>query len=163
LMIRAGFQNIYLGFESSAYAWQKKTGGKVYSAELARAVENLVDAGAEPRRIHAYLIVGHPNTDDQAVESSMAFAHSLGIKVMLSEFSPIPGTPDGERCRAWIDLDEPLRHNKTAFAIQRLGVKEINRLKTLAGRLNRRLEQTCGQPQFSPGRESTGMQLPRIS
>jgi radical SAM superfamily enzyme YgiQ (UPF0313 family) len=29
LLIAAGFRNIYLGFESSAYAWQKKTGGKV--------------------------------------------------------------------------------------------------------------------------------------
>jgi hypothetical protein len=69
----------------------------------------------------------------------MHFAHQLGIRVMLSEFSPIPGTPDGERCRHWIDMDEPLRHNKTAFVIARLGASEINRLKTLAGRLNERL------------------------
>jgi hypothetical protein len=131
--------------------------------ELKRAVENLVDAGAEPRRIHAYVIVGHPNSGEQAVESSIAFAHSLGIRVMLSEFSPIPGTPDGEQCRRWIDLDEPLRHNKTAFAIQRLGAEEMNRLKTVAGRLNRRLELTVGKPQFSPGQESTGIQMPCIS
>ena len=150
LMIRAGFQNIYLGFESSAYAWQKKTGGKVYSAELERAVENLVNAGADPRQIHAYLIVGHPNSNDQDVESSMGFAHGLGIKVMLSEFSPIPGTPDGAQCRRWIDLDEPLRHNKTAFAIQRLGAGEINRLKTLAGRLNRELGKTSDKTEFTP-------------
>ena len=51
----------------------------------------------------------------------MTFAHRLGIRVMLSEFSPIPGTPDGEECRRWIDLDEPLRHNKTAFVAHRLG------------------------------------------
>ncbi len=31
LMVDAGFKSFYLGFESSAYAWQKKTGGKVYS------------------------------------------------------------------------------------------------------------------------------------
>jgi len=31
-------------------------------------------------------------------------------------FHPIPGTPDGERCRGIVDLDEPLWHNKTAFA-----------------------------------------------
>jgi hypothetical protein len=70
----------------------------------------------------------------------MFFANSLGIKVMLSEFSPIPGTPDGEYCRSWVDLEEPLWHNKTAFVIQRLGNMEINRLKNLAGRLNRRLD-----------------------
>jgi hypothetical protein len=144
-IIAASFKNIYLGFESSAYAWQKKTGGKVYSEELERAVENLICAGADPRQLHAYLIVGHPNDEEQAVEDSMHFAHRLGIKVMLSEFSPIPGTPDGERCRRWIDMDEPLRHNKTAFVIARFGVSEINRLKTLAGRLNERLRRRSGE------------------
>ena len=139
LLVHAGFKNIYLGFESSAFTWQKKTGGKIYSEELVRAVENLVQAGADPRCLHAYLIVGHPNGDEQAVEESMLFAHQLGIKVMLSEFSPIPGTPDGEQCRRWIDIDEPLRHNKTVFVIRRVGVSEINRLKTLASYLNQRL------------------------
>ena len=139
LLIAAGFKNIYLGFESSAFAWQKKTGGKVYSAELERAVENLLRAGADPGLLHAYLIVGHPNSDEQSLEESMTFAHRLGIRVMLSEFSPIPGTPDGEECRRWIDLDEPLRHNKTAFVVHRLGALEINRLKTLARRLNERI------------------------
>lgn len=47
----------------------------------------------------------------------MYFAHTLGIRGMLSEFSPIPGTPDGEICRRWLDLDEPLWHNKSAFVI----------------------------------------------
>jgi hypothetical protein len=159
LLIAAGFQNIYLGFESSAFAWQKKTGGKVYSEELEQAVENLVQAGADTRRIHAYLIVGHPKGDEQAVEASLVFAHRLGIKVMLSEFSPIPGTPDGEQCRRWIDLDEPLRHNKTAFAIERLGAQEINRLKALAGRLNRLREQLGGIQRHMPVPEPIGTEL----
>lgn len=140
LMIDAGFKNIYLGFESSAYAWQKKTGGKVYSEELATAVENLLDAGSDPRDLHAYIIVGHPNTSEQQVEESMRFAHSLGIRVMLSEFSPIPGTPDGEACRGQVDLEEPLSHNKTYFALLALGDNEINRLKNLAVALNGCLE-----------------------
>ena len=71
LMIAADFKNIYLGFESSAYAWQKKTGGKVYSDEIATAIENLLDAGSDPRHLHAYIIVGHPNTKEQQVEESM--------------------------------------------------------------------------------------------
>jgi radical SAM superfamily enzyme YgiQ (UPF0313 family) len=146
LLIDAGFKNIYLGFESSAFSWQKKTGGKVYSEELVRAVESLVTAGADPSRLHAYLIVGHPNGDEQAVEESMLFAHRLGIKVMLSEFSPIPGTPDGEQCRQWIDIDEPLRHNKTVFVSDRLGASEINRLKNLAGSLNQRLAHQPAPP-----------------
>lgn len=140
LMVRAGFKNFYLGFESAAFAWQKKTGGKVYSDELARAVENLLGAGADPPGLHAYLIVGHPNSADQSVEDSILLAHRLGIRVMLSEFSPIPGTPDGEQCRRWVDLAEPLWHNKVAFTTRRLGAAEINRLKGLVNELNRRLQ-----------------------
>ncbi|NKB69927.1 MAG: radical SAM protein, partial [Candidatus Latescibacteria bacterium] len=139
LMVRAGFKTFYLGFESSAYAWQKKTGGKVYSSELDQAVGYLVEAGADPRHIAAYLIIAHPGEGEQDTEASMHFAHQLGIRLTLSEFSPIPGTPDGERCRQWVDLDEPLWHNKTAFPLAFLGAAKINRLKDLAKRLNRSL------------------------
>jgi len=137
LLIEAGFKNIYLGFESNAYAWQKKTGGKVYSEELARAVDHLIKAGADPKHLHAYIIVGHPMANDQQVEESIGFANRLGIRVMLSEFSPIPGTPDGELCRHRVNLDEPLSHNKTAYAIQSMGDAEVNRLKQLVRQLNR--------------------------
>jgi hypothetical protein len=143
LMIASGFKNVYLGFESTAYDWQQKTGGKVHSDEVARAVNHLIAAGLEARRIHAYIIIGHPKTDEQQVENSICFAHGLGIRIVLSEFSPIPGTPDGELCRGWTDLAEPLLHNKTAFALSRLGPLELNRLKQLAKDLNRQLG---GQP-----------------
>ena len=139
LMIASRFKNIYLGFESAAYDWQQKTGGKVRADELARAVAYLVAAGLEPCHLHAYIIIGHPKSDEQEVEDSIHFAHGMGIRVILSEFSPIPGTPDGERCREWTDLGEPLNHNKTAFTWRRLGLLELNRLKQLAKELNRRL------------------------
>jgi len=152
LMTAAGFKHFYLGLESSAYAWQKKTGGKVYSEEFERAVKSLLDAGADPALIHAYVIVGHPNANEQAVEESIEFAAGLGIQVMLSEFSPIPGTPDGESCRAVLDLDEPLWHNKTFVAIHRLGDLEINRLKNVVRQLNRRQS----APKDAPGTPASG-------
>jgi hypothetical protein len=138
-MVEAGFKTFYLGFESRSAQWQKGTGGKVYSEELAQAVHHLVAAGAEPTEITAYQIVGHPQCDLQELEQSMHFARDLGIRGMLADFSPIPGTPDGEVCRRWVDLDEPLMHNKTAFPIFRLGFDEVNRLKDLQRRLNRTL------------------------
>jgi hypothetical protein len=140
LMVAAGFRSFFLGFESSAYDWQRRTGGKVYSKELVRAVEKLVAAGASRNAITAYLIIGHPQGDDQQVEDSMRFAHDLGIRLMLSEFSPIPGTPDGEKCREWIDLDEPLCHNKTAFCMKFLGEGRVNKLKSLCRELNQKLK-----------------------
>ncbi len=139
LMVRAGFKTFYLGFESISRQWQQGTGGKVFCEELAHAVDHLLAAGADPVDITAYQIVGHPDSDVQELEASMRFVHSLGIRGMLADFSPIPGTPDGEACRRWVDLDEPLLHNKTAFPIIRLGFDEVNRLKDLQRALNRSL------------------------
>ncbi len=139
LMVHAGFKTFYLGFESASQQWQQRTGSKVFSDELAQAVQYLTSAGAEPSNITAYQILGHPHIDIQQLEASMYFVNSLGIRGMLADFSPIPGTPDGEYCRRWVDMDEPLMHNKTAFPIIFLGFDETNRLKDLQRKLNRSL------------------------
>jgi hypothetical protein len=136
LMVDAGFKTFHFGFESSAYEWHRHTDRKVYADELVRAVHYLTEAGANPRWITAYLIIGHPHSELQDVEASLRFVHQVGIRSMLAEFSPIPGTRDGETCRQWVDLDEPLNHNKTAFPIRRLGRNEVQRLKTLSHQLN---------------------------
>ena len=121
LMVRAGFKTFYLGFESASSDWQKRTGSKVSCDELARAVKNLTLAAAEPQSITAYQILGHPHGDIQELEESMRFVNGLGIRGTLADFSPIPSTPDGEFCRKWVDMDEPLLHNKTAFPIIIMG------------------------------------------
>ena len=140
LMVRAGFKTFYLGFESASTQWQKQTGSKVFCEELAQAVEHLKAAGADPQNITAYQILGHPQSDAQQLEQSMHFVHSLGIRGMLADFSPIPGTPDGDQCAKYVDMAEPLNHNKTAFPITLLGFKETNRLKDLQRTLNRNLQ-----------------------
>jgi hypothetical protein len=137
LLVRAGMKTFYLGFESASAAWQRGTGGKVLSEELTQAVSHLLAAGAAPAGITAYQIIGHPGSEIQDLEASIRFVRSLGIRGMLADFSPIPGTPDGQACSPWIDLDEPLMHNKTAFAILRLGLDQVNRLKALQRQLNR--------------------------
>ena len=137
LMVRAGFAGFFFGLESSAASWQRSSGGKVYSDEFANAVDHLRSAGA--KSIIAYIIAGHPDLDSGDVELSINFAHQCSTRVLLSEFSPIPGTVDGEKSKRWADLEEPLSHNKTAFAIRRLGVDSINELKTLTRTLNSQL------------------------
>lgn len=139
LVVRAGFKTFYLGFESISSQWQKRTGSKVFCDELTEAVECLTAAGVDRANITAYQILGHPHIDIQQLEDSMCFINSLGIRGMLADFSPIPGTVDGEFCRKWVDMDEPLFHNKTAFPIILLGFDEVNRLKDLQRRLNRKL------------------------
>jgi hypothetical protein len=142
LMMQAGFKTFYLGFESASTQWQQNTGAKVFCDELAQAVEHLISAGAEPANITAYQILGHPHIDTQQLEATMRFVTKLGIRGMLADFSPIPGTPDGEIGRKWVDMDEPLMHNKTAFPIIMLGFDETNRLKDLQRKLNRALPKT---------------------
>jgi radical SAM superfamily enzyme YgiQ (UPF0313 family) len=136
LMVAAGFKTFYLGFESASKTWQEKTGGKVFCDDLKKAVENLITAGAERNSITVYEMLGHPHGDLQRLEESMRFVNGLGVRIMLADFSPIPGTPDGEYCRRWVDMDEPLNHNKTAFTIKILGADEANRFKELCRKLN---------------------------
>jgi len=139
LMVKAGFKTFYLGLESASLQWQKRTGSKVSPDEFAQAVEHLTAAGATPTNMTAYQILGHPHIGIQELEDSIYFANNLGIRGMLADFSPIPGTPDGEIARQWVDMDEPLMHNKTAFPIILLGFKEVNLFKDLQRRLNRSL------------------------
>ncbi len=137
LMVNAGFKSFYIGFESRAEDFQKRTGAKVFDNEFADAVENLAAAGADKKSITAYLILGHPRFDIQYVEESMRFVNRLGVRSMLADFSPIPGTPDGKLCEKYVDMDEPLMHNKTAFPIISLGSEKVNRIKDMCRRLNR--------------------------
>jgi len=139
LMVRAGFKTFYLGFESVSLQWQKQTGSKILCDELAQAASYLISAGAEPANITVYQIIGHPHTGAGELEATMRFVNSLGIRGMLADFSPIPGTPDGDYCRRWVNMDKPLLHNKTAFPIIMLGFDETNRLKELQRQLNRQL------------------------
>ncbi|MBN2243784.1 MAG: radical SAM protein [Acidobacteria bacterium] len=136
-MVKAGFASFFLGLESFSDSWNAATGGKVRSEDFIAAVRHLREAGA--RHITAYIIVGHPDSDARSVEQSMVFAHENGARVLLSEFSPIPGTEDGRKSASWADLAEPLSHNKTAFAIRRLGPEQVNRLKDLGRSLNSQL------------------------
>lgn len=136
LMVRAGFKTFYLGFESSSKKWQKATGSKVFSDELTDAVGYLKAAGVEPGNITVYQILGHPEADLQKLEDTMHFVYSLGVKGMLSDFSPIPGTVDGENCSRYIDITEPLMHNKTAFPAIFMGFDQSNRFKDLQRKLN---------------------------
>lgn len=136
LMVKAGFKSFYLGFESRAGEFQKQTGSKVFDNEFSDAVRILVAAGADKSSIAAYLILGHPRFDIQDVEDSMKFVNSLGVRIMLADFSPIPGTPDGKLCEKYVDMNEPLMHNKTAFPIILLGNDKINRIKDMCRRLN---------------------------
>ena len=136
LMIKAGFKSFYIGFESRADEFQRKTGSKIFDNEFARAVKNLIAAGADKSGITVYLMLGHPRFEIQDVEESMKFVNSLGVRIMLADFSPIPGTPDGRLAEKYVDMNEPLMHNKTAFPIILFGDEKVTFIKDMCRKLN---------------------------
>ena len=152
-MFLSGFKKIYLGFESSSPDWMRTTGDKAHVSELQAAIDNLVLAGFNRLDITVYVMLGHPLSTTFATEQSIRLVYNLGVRSMLAEFSPLPDTPDGEYCRKWLDLDEPLWHNKTVFSIKLLGFDETNRLKQLSHDLNRKLTKvdTPLLPPIRPG------------
>ncbi|HSV27423.1 MAG TPA: B12-binding domain-containing radical SAM protein [Sedimentisphaerales bacterium] len=135
-LVASGFRTFYLGYESAAEALQQSTGGKVSDEHLAAAVKNLLAAGADPQNITAYVLAGHPVSTPAEIEAAMRFVHSLGIRITLSDFSPVPGAPDAEAATRLGDMSEPLNHNKTAWPIRLLGNETVNRLKDLCRLLN---------------------------
>ncbi len=136
LMVRAGFASFYLGAESISPEWLETSGAKVFPEELSKATEILKNTGVPGSSITAYLLLGHPAHSPEMIESSMRYIHRLGIRIMLAEYSPVPGTADGERYGPAVAWQEPLWHNKTAFTAKILGWGEVCRLKHLCQQLN---------------------------
>ncbi len=137
LLKRAGFVNLYLSLENINEKFQRETGGKLTTDEFLSAVKNLYRAGFEPKNLNAYILCGIPGVSKEDVTETMKFAHSLGIRIMLSEYSPIPHTPMFNQLN--LDGIDPLWHNNTIFPYHYGNVEEIQRLKDFAKTLNKEL------------------------
>ncbi len=140
-MKKAGFETIYIGYETVDPERQKATGGKVTADSFLSAVEALLSAGFDRTQITVYLLMGLPGQPPEEVELGIRELAALGLKVMLSEYSPIPGTPDGEKAKQILDISEPLLQNNIVFPLVYYGHEVVNRLKALkqmanAGQLN---------------------------
>jgi radical SAM superfamily enzyme YgiQ (UPF0313 family) len=132
LMRRAGFTTIRLSLETIDAARQRATGGKVTTQAFQAAVAHLKAAGFGPAELGAYVLAGLPGQSLEEVEATVSFVHQLGVQAKLALFSPIPGTPDGDR--ALPGGADPLLHNNTVYPYL-LGdsyVLELQRIKNLA-------------------------------
>jgi radical SAM superfamily enzyme YgiQ (UPF0313 family) len=132
LMRRAGFATVRLSLETTNVARQQATGGKVTTPAFEEAVIHLKRAGYGPGELGAYVLAGLPDQPLSEVEDTVHFVHDLGVEVKLALFSPIPGTPDGDR--ALPGSADPLLHNNTVYPYL-LGedyVRQLQRVKNLA-------------------------------
>ncbi len=116
LMLRAGFKTIRFGFETARTSRQIATGGKITNEETKDAVAALLEAGYNGHDIGLYILCGLPGQDPDEIRESISFARSCGGKPVITEFSPIPGTPIWKEAVETSPYDienEPLYHNNT--------------------------------------------------
>jgi radical SAM superfamily enzyme YgiQ (UPF0313 family) len=118
IVLARTFRTIRLALETVDPGRQGRTGAKVRTEDVERAVARLLRAGARADAIGIYLLVGLPGQPLGEVRDGIAFIRSLGVRPYLSEFSPIPGTPTWDELAAAgtvaDDLD-PLVTNNTFF------------------------------------------------
>jgi radical SAM superfamily enzyme YgiQ (UPF0313 family) len=116
LMFKAGFKTIRFGFETSDRLRQRSTGGKVDNQELIDAVAHLKHAGYRGDAIGVYLLCGLPGQTVGEVTESIRFVKSCGVRPIIAEFSPIPGTglwKDALAASPYPIAQEPLFQNNT--------------------------------------------------
>ncbi len=136
LMLKAGVKTVRLGYEKPGHA------EKICDDELTQAVAHLRSAGFDARDIGAYLMAGlEPGISK--VKEGIDFVHSLGIRIFLNQFSPVPGSVlfkhKANQCPEL--LTNPLLHNDTSyiFTHERFDWREINLLKSYVKNLNREI------------------------
>jgi radical SAM superfamily enzyme YgiQ (UPF0313 family) len=137
----SGFTTIRLSFETKNPQRAADMKNKVTPDDLSRAVENLKEAGYAKNALETYILMGLPNQSFEEIYESILFAHSLGIKIRLASFSPIPGTIDYERA---VQQDlfpaaaDPLLTNKTIYPLHRTteAYKKYHQIRQLVNVLN---------------------------
>ncbi|MFH1877746.1 MAG: B12-binding domain-containing radical SAM protein [Candidatus Omnitrophota bacterium] len=135
LMADINFVNPVLSLELSDDGEARKWHTKVTRAELERAVSYLNEAGYKKGQYTVYLMLGAPGIPMGTVMDSVRYTHSLGAKISLSEFSPIPGTKMAEPFKTAIT--EPLLQNNSVFPSFSISQwEEVNSIKSEARRLN---------------------------
>ncbi len=119
LFAEAGGQTVRLSFESVDPDRQNKM-SKVNNRDLEQAISNLVKAGVNPDDIGVYVLMGLPDQTLNEVLASVNFVKSLGVKINIASFSPIPGTIDWKRAvenNLWSNDTDLLLSNTSIFPL----------------------------------------------
>lgn len=141
LMFNAKFVQPRFSLETSNAEEQKNSNNKVSNKEYERTINFLRKAGYKDGEYITYLLMGMPGQSIENVKESIKYVHSLGSRISLSEYSPIPYTKD------WQTLDDnlkkdPLTQNNTFFVSLNKDYEKLQELKLLAKELNKKLQKT---------------------
>ncbi len=118
LMKKSGFKTIRLSLETVDADRQNNTGGKVSNEDLKKAVMYLKKHGFTKEEIGVYLMYGLPGQELEEVKAGMEFLKNLGVRINLTEFSPVKGTAAWDELvrQNIIDNDlDPVLTNNTVF------------------------------------------------
>jgi radical SAM superfamily enzyme YgiQ (UPF0313 family) len=136
LLYITGFKTIRLGLETINEERLKKTGNKLTIKEFENSIKFLKEANFTNENIGAYILVGLPGQTYEEVKETIVFVKNLGVKPILTEYSPIPGTPDFflTKSQSLLDIEEPLFQNNSLlpFRSNIFGKENFQILKNLA-------------------------------
>jgi len=143
LMKQSGFTTIRLSLETINDERQTKSGGKVMSEDVERAVSVLWKAGFTKKDVGVYIMYGLPGQELKEVMESIAFLKELGSRINLTELAPIKGTQSWDELkRSGViteDLD-PLLTNNSIFPLLFSGynTEEVEKMKLDVKAYNRK-------------------------
>lgn len=144
-MHRSGFKTLRLSYETSNPQRQKEMGSKVTNNDLIRALDHLEAAGYQRKEVDVYVLMGLPGQSLEEVVESMIFVVSLGAKVRLTSFSPIPGTVEWKRAVEEYGFPEdadPLLTNNSIYPLRskEMDYETFQRLRHLSKVFNNALD-----------------------
>ena len=136
LMKRSNFKTLRFGFETADPDLGRRTGFKIDRQSFRKKIVVLRDAGFQSERIGVYIMVGLPGQPVRDVEESIRFVKDCGVDANLTEFSPVPGTPEFSRAleESAVDFEsDPELQNNTLLPLRSpLFTNDVlNRLKNL--------------------------------
>ena len=137
LMKKSGFINPHFGLETLDSRLQKSWGDKVNNADLIAGIDALKKGGFDDGEFSVYLLLGYPDQNLKKLKENVDYLHSLGAKVSLAEFSPVPKTKLFKKCKN--KFSEPLLHNNSIFSsFGEEKIEEFWQLKNYVRQLNKK-------------------------
>jgi len=139
LMYRAGFTTLRLGLETAEFEHRRNLDHKVSAEEFKRAAACLIEAGFDKSRVGAYLLVGLPNQQLDAVEHSIRVVSDSGIAPVPAYYTPIPHTtlwPEAVAASRYDLASDPIFTNNAILPCSKepFSWDLISRLKELINR-----------------------------
>jgi len=132
-MRRAGFRTLRFGFEHADRDCQAMD-GKITNYEFRAKIRILEKAGFTQSDIGINVMAGLPGQRFAHALDTVKYVQDAGVKIYVSEFSPIPETGLWDRAVALSRYDivnEPLFHNNSLFPCEWNGftLQQLNSLK----------------------------------